>query len=85
MIGLQVIDRIEALHTIGFVHRDIKPDNLAVGNKQKNNIIYLFDFGLSIKSNAPQLSDQKGKMVGTLGYMSVRCHEGKKSNFYDDI
>ena len=33
MIGLQVIDRIEALHTIGYVHRDIKPDNLAIGIK----------------------------------------------------
>lgn len=33
MIGLQVIDRIEALHKIGYIHRDIKPDNLAIGTK----------------------------------------------------
>ena len=31
MIGLQVIDRLEALHKIGYIHRDVKPDNLAIG------------------------------------------------------
>jgi serine/threonine protein kinase len=25
MIGLQVIDRLEAFHKIGYLHRDIKP------------------------------------------------------------
>ena len=33
MIGLQLIDRLEALHKIGYIHRDIKPDNLAIGLK----------------------------------------------------
>ena len=49
MIGLQLIDRLEALHKIGYIHRDIKPDNLAIGLKEKNKIIYLIDFGLSKK------------------------------------
>ena len=31
MIGLQVIDRLEAVHKIGYLHRDVKPDNLAIG------------------------------------------------------
>lgn len=85
MIGLQAIDRIEALHAIGYVHRDIKPDNLAIGSKEKNNVIYLFDFGLVIKASDPLPSEEKGKMIGTLGFMSVRCHEGKKANYYDDL
>ena len=74
MIGLQVIDRLEALHKIGYLHRDVKPDNLAIGLYEKNKVIYLIDFGLahSIGSDIPK--DQKGKMVGTLGFMSLRCH-----------
>lgn len=57
MIGLQTIDRIEALHTIGYVHRDIKPDNLAIGTKERDNVIYLLDFGLVIRNSDPVPSD----------------------------
>lgn len=31
MLGLQVVDRLEAIHQIGYIHRDVKPDNLAIG------------------------------------------------------
>ena len=48
MIALQVIDRLEAMHKIGYLHRDVKPDNLAIGLAEKNKIIYLFDFGLTL-------------------------------------
>lgn len=47
MIGLQVVDRLEALHRIGYLHRDVKPDNLAIGLSEKSKVIYLFDFGLA--------------------------------------
>lgn len=47
MIGLQVIDRLEAYHKIGYVHRDIKPDNLVVGLNEKNQTVHLIDFGIS--------------------------------------
>lgn len=33
MIGCQMIDRLATLHALGYVHRDIKPDNMAVGIK----------------------------------------------------
>ena len=49
MIGLQVIDRLEAFHKIGYLHRDVKPDNLVIGFEEKNKIIYLIDFGLAKK------------------------------------
>ncbi len=47
MIGLQAIDRIQVLHKIGYLHRDIKPDNLMIGRNDNNKIIYLIDFGLA--------------------------------------
>ena len=31
MIGLQVLDRIEYIHSQGFIHRDVKPDNFLIG------------------------------------------------------
>ena len=53
MIGLQAIDRIEALHKIGYLHRDIKPDNFTIGLNEKSALVYLIDFGLSKKIEAP--------------------------------
>ena len=57
MVALQLIDRIEALHKIGYIHRDIKPDNMAVGMKDKKKTIYLIDFGLSKDMSSPLSPD----------------------------
>ena len=45
---------IEFIHNLGFIHRDIKPQNFVAGrgyeDNQKENIddgIYLVDFGLA--------------------------------------
>ena len=34
------------LHSIGFIHNDIKPDNLLI-DTEKGDTIYMIDFGLS--------------------------------------
>ena len=47
MIGIQVLNRIEALHNSGYLHRDIKPDNFLIGTSDKKSRIYMIDLGLS--------------------------------------
>lgn len=32
MIGVQMIERIQFLHSKGILHRDVKPDNFVIGN-----------------------------------------------------
>ncbi|KAI6242199.1 Protein kinase domain-containing protein [Aphelenchoides fujianensis] len=49
--GLRIADQIvEALmdvHSIGFLHRDVKPANMCVGLEDKQRTIYLVDFGMT--------------------------------------
>ncbi len=49
MIADQVITRLEYLHSLGWVHRDLKPDNLmtGIGDDNHKKMIYLIDFGLA--------------------------------------
>lgn len=58
-----VCDALKVLHTNGFVHRDIKPDNIMVS---KDGIVKLIDFNASraIKAN----SNKDTVQIGTIGY-----------------
>lgn len=44
-IAVQLIDRLETLHRLGFVHLDAYPNNLAVGEGPEEGNLVLLDFG----------------------------------------
>ena len=47
MIGLQTISALQEIHECGVVHRDIKPDNIAVSLDSTSPELYFIDLGLS--------------------------------------
>ena len=90
MIGIQSLDRLEFIHSKNYIHRDIKPDNLLIGAKEKKNIIYLIDFGLSgkYKSNRTgrHIKYQFIKRIyGSYRYMSINANRGFELSRRDDL
>ena len=49
ILALQMLDRIEYIHSKKIIHRDIKPDNFCIGRENNAHILYILDFGLSKK------------------------------------
>jgi serine/threonine protein kinase len=75
-IALQMISRIEFLHSKGFIHCDIKPENFVVKfdrNKKHFPILKLIDFGNSRKMDNE--GDNLKNFSGTLCYMAPELFE----------
>ena len=90
MLGIQMIDRIEYVHSRKIIHRDIKPDNFAIGKGLKSHIVYVLDFGLSKKywssSHKCHIPFCKGKkLTGTARYASINALSGFEQSRRDDL
>ena len=90
MLGIQMIDRIEYIHSRKIIHRDIKPDNFVMGRGLKSHIVYVLDFGLSKKywssSHKCHIPFVKGKkLTGTARYASINALSGYEQSRRDDL
>ena len=90
LIAMQALNRIEFLHKKHYLHRDIKLDNLCIGNEDKTNIIFLIDYGFSkrFKNNKTHQHIQYKEnrtFVGTDLYASINAHLGLELSRRDDL
>ncbi|XP_052178750.1 uncharacterized protein LOC127792317 isoform X3 [Diospyros lotus] len=90
MLADQLINRVEYMHSKGFLHRDVKPDNFLMGLGRKANQVYIIDYGLAKKYRDLQTHKhipyrENKSLTGTARYASVNTHLGVEQSRRDDL
>lgn len=80
-IVLQVCRALEAAHSVGVIHRDLKPQNIM---RDASGRILVMDFGLARTLEGDGMT-QTGMLVGTMEYMSPEQALGKGLDQRSDL
>ena len=89
MIAIQLIDRLEFIHSKYIIHRDLKPENIMLDLKTQS-IVYLIDFGMAKKYRSGKTKKHVKfsipyRLTGTARYCSVNALKGTEQSRRDDL
>ncbi|MCH7739192.1 MAG: protein kinase, partial [Chloroflexi bacterium] len=79
--AIQIADGLSAAHSVGVVHRDIKPQNVLI---DADGVAKVADFGIARGEMMPTMT-ATGAMMGTPYYMSPEQAAGEQADSRSDI
>jgi serine/threonine protein kinase len=88
LLGVQIIQRLQALHNMFLLHRDIKPSNFVFGIGNRTNKLFLIDFGFSKRymyDNVHIEEKQLRHIVGSPNFVSLNVHNLVEPSRRDDL
>ena len=75
-LATPIADALDAAHTRGLVHRDVKPSNVLVDDPGGRDHPYLADFGLT--QSAAHRGPADGSLMGTIDYVAPEQVRGEQ-------
>ena len=89
LLADMLITRLETMHKRGYIHRDMKPENILMGLEENASVLFLIDYGLAKKwkmPNGDHIPIREGKsLTGTARYASAATHLGIEQSRRDDL
>jgi serine/threonine protein kinase len=87
-IAIQLLDLLEKLHSVNFVHNDLKMENIVIG-KNNPHKLYLIDFGMSqtfVDETGKHITKKDlGKFSGNFIFASLNSCRGYNKSRRDDL
>lgn len=87
-ILIQVCEALSVVHEKGFVHRDLKPDNIFICENQNEKFAKVLDFGLAgvrTDQSGFETLTGTGDLLGTVHYMAPECFKSAQNHPAVDI